>query len=268
MKHVDDLGDRIKEYESLSTSRKAFKGQPIIVRLDGKAFHTFTRGLQRPYDKNLTDLMVATMSHLVETYHAKLGYTQSDEITILFYEETDSKSQYIYDGRFQKLESLLAASASVFFNKNLATYLPSKVHASPIFDARAFVVPTLKDVYDCFLWRQLDATKNAVSMAAQSMFSHKALQGKHSREMQEMMFSEFGVNFNDYPYFFKRGTFAKRVSKEVTLTTEQLNRIPEEHREKAKTCIRSTIETFDDYLKKKPSTEDYMVWFSSFLHEG
>lgn len=256
-KENDILGDKMKAFEVPSTSRKAFKGQPIIVRLDGKSFHTFTRGLNRPYDINLSNLMIETTKFLVEKYHAKLGYVQSDEISILFYEESSSKSQYIFDGRFQKLESLLAAAASVYFNALLPTYIPSKKDQSPMFDARAFVVPTLEDAYECFLWRQLDATKNAVSMAAQSMFSHKSLQGKHSNEMQEMMFSEKGVNFNDYPFFFKRGTFVRRVTKEVTLTEDQLIKIPEKYRDNAKTCIRSIVESFDMWLKKRPEQEDY-----------
>lgn len=256
----DELGDRIKAFESLSTQRRAFKGQPIIVRLDGKAFHTFTKGVNKPYDEGLTRMMVETTKHLVKTYHANLGYTQSDEITLMFYVESHSQSDYIFGGRFQKLESLLAASASVYFNKLIPVYLPSKMNASPVFDARAFVVPTMADAYDCFLWRQLDATKNAVSMAAHTYFSHKSLQGKHSKEMQEMLFSQNGINFNDYPFFFKRGTFAQRVSKEVTLTEEQLAKIPEQYRDQASTCIRSVVEEFDMWLAKKPDDETYAIF--------
>ena len=126
-KVIDYLGDRIKSYESLSTSRKAFVGQPIIVRLDGKAFHTFTKGLEKPFDANLTRMMTLTMDHLVEKFHAKLGFSQSDEINVLFYEPSGSQSEYIFGGRFQKLESLLAASASVYFASLIPEYLPSKI---------------------------------------------------------------------------------------------------------------------------------------------
>jgi len=253
----DELGDRIKSYESLSTRRQAFKGQPIIVRLDGKAFHTFTKGVKKPYDDGLSSMMIETMKYLVDAFQANLGYCQSDEITLLFYIDRDSKAEYIYGGRFQKLESLLAASTSVYFNKLIPGYLPSKITESPVFDARAFVVPTLEDAYDCFLWRQLDATKNAVSMAAHAYFTHKELHGKHSNEMQEMLFANFGINFNDYPYFFKRGTFAYRERKEITLTDEQLINIPEKFREQAKTCIRSVVTATDIYLPKRPEQHDY-----------
>lgn len=205
------LGDRMKSYEALSTSRKAFKGQPLVVRLDGKSFHTFTKGLQRPYDIRLTTLMQLVTTALVDRFQALVGYTQSDEITLVWYVKTDDAKEYPFDGRFQKLESLTAAYATAVFNKELAASIPEKADQTPIFDARAFVVPTLREAYHAVLWRQQDATKNAISMAAHAHFSHKSLQGLHGPEMQEKLFAEKGINFNDYPYFFKRGSFVKRV---------------------------------------------------------
>jgi tRNA(His) guanylyltransferase len=205
------LGDRMKSYEALSTSRKAFKGQPLVVRLDGKSFHTFTKGLQRPYDIRLTTLMQLVTTALVDRFQALVGYTQSDEITLVWYVKIDDTKEYPFDGRFQKLESLTAAYATAVFNKELAASIPEKADQTPIFDARAFVVPTLREAYHAVLWRQQDATKNAISMAAHAHFSHKSLQGLHGPEMQEKLFAEKGINFNDYPYFFKRGSFVKRV---------------------------------------------------------
>lgn len=204
------LGDRMKSYEQPSTSRKAFKGQPLIVRLDGKSFHTWTKGLQRPYDQRLSDLMVEVTSSLVERFQAKVGYTQSDEITLVWYVQPHETAEYPFDGRFQKLESLTAAYASVQFNFMVPSYLPEKADSLAIFDSRAFVVPTIKEAYHAILWRQQDATKNAISMAAHTYFSHKSLQGMHGPEMQERLWTEKGINFNDYPSFFKRGTFVKR----------------------------------------------------------
>ncbi len=208
----DSFGTRMKSYESLSTSRKAFKGQPIIARLDGSNFHAFTKGLQRPYDKRLSDLMVRTGASLLERFQANVMYTQSDEITLSWFVDSTSNTEYPFGGRLQKMESLMAAFASVAFNKLLEAYLPEKKFESPIFDCRAFVVPNLLEAYHEILWRQQDCTKNAISMAAQSMFSHKSLQGQNGSVMQERMFSECGVNFNDYPAFFRRGTFVRRVS--------------------------------------------------------
>lgn len=231
MTDKDSIGDRMKGYEALSTSRKAFKGQPLIVRLDGSSFHKFTKGMQRPFDSALSELMIETMRALVERYQANIGYTQSDEISLGWYIETDSSKEFDFGGRFQKFESELAAWCSVKFNDLLRkSKYADKASMLPYFDARAFVVPNLLEAYHAFLWRQQDCTKNAISMAAQSMFSHKQLQGKHGPEMQEMMFKEHGVNFNDYPAFFKRGTFARREVVEKVLSEAELSKIPEQHR--------------------------------------
>lgn len=245
----DDLGDRLKGYESASTSRRAFKGQPLIVRLDGKAFHTFTKGLKRPYDERLSQLMTETMVHLVDIFNATVGYTQSDEITLVFLSEPHHAGELLYNGRLQKIESLTAATATAFFNRKLPTVLPEKATALPVFDSRAFVVPNVQEAYHVLLWRQQDATKNAISMAAQSMFEHSELQGKHGPEMQEMMFQK-GVNFNDYPPFFKRGTFAKRITRLKHLSAEVLARIPEKHRPVGP-VERRAVETFDCWLSKE-----------------
>lgn len=246
---LDSLGDRMKLYEQPTTTRRAFKGQPIVARLDGKAFHTFCRGLARPYDQRLCDLMQATMVDLVEHYQAAVGYTQSDEITLAWYVAADDVGDYPFAGRLQKIESLMAARATAIFGRLLPQHLPEKAQAVALFDCRAFVVPSLTEAYNAILWRQQDATKNAISMAAQSMFSHKQLQGKSCAEMQEMMFAGHGVNFNDYPPRFKRGVFARRVREERTLTPEQLARIPEQHRPTGP-VTRSFVDTLDIWLGK------------------
>lgn len=246
------IGDRIKAYEEPSTSRKAFKGQPLVARLDGKSFHTFTKGLARPYDVRLSNLMIATMVELVDRFNANVGYVQSDEITLVWLTTPDSTVELPFAGRFQKLESLLAGFCSAFFTKKLTEYLPEKSNAIPYFDCRAFVVPNIQEAYHAVLWRQQDCTKNAISMAAQSMFSHKQLQGRSGPEMQELMWKEKGVNFNDYPAFFKRGTFARRVKEERWLTQEQLDKIPAERRPTGP-VLRSFIDTVDIWLTKQPN---------------
>lgn len=219
-----DLGDRMKMYESVSTSRKAFKGQPLMARLDGRSFHTFTKGLPRPYDGRLTELMIETTKHLVSEFQANIGYVQSDEISLSWYVPVESKSEYIFDGRFQKLESVLAASASVFFNRNLFK-IPEKEHLSPIFDCRAWVVPSLNEVVDTFVWRQQDCQKNAISMAAHSMFSFSEVQGLNGKQMKEKMFSERGVNFSNYPEFFKDGTFVKKTKQNIPLNPDIVEKL-------------------------------------------
>ena len=119
----------------------------------------------------------------------------------------------------------------------------------PCFDCRTFVVPTLTEACNTVLWRQRDAVKNAISMAAQSMFSHKRLQHKSGPQMQEMMHTEKGVNFNDFPAPFKRGMFARRVKSLRVLSEQELSKIPEKHRLTGP-VERSSIELVDIWLAK------------------
>jgi hypothetical protein len=140
----DPLGDRMKEYEMAEAGRRALPGLPTLARLDGKAFHTFTKGLERPYDGRLHALMDATTRHLVKESGALVGYTQSDEISLLFYAATPRAEPFL-GGRFQKLTSILAAMATAFFNRQLAQALPEKAERLPIFDCRAWVVPSLEE---------------------------------------------------------------------------------------------------------------------------
>lgn len=245
------LGDRMKMYETPSTSRKAFKGQPLIARLDGRSFHTFCKGLKRPYDERLSTLMQDTMRFLIDRFQPRVGYVQSDEITLMWHCPVEGTLEFPFDGRFQKLDSLLAAAASVYFTMQLPIVLPEKAGLMASFDCRSFVVPTRQEAYHAFLWRQQDATKNAISMAAQSMFSHKSLQGLHGPEMQEKMWAERGVNFNDYPAFFKRGTFGRRVKIMRDMTQEDCERIPSEFWPKSGQIERSIIELFDCWLSRE-----------------
>lgn len=231
---LDDLGDRMKLYESAEAGRRLMPLLPALARLDGRAFHTFTRGMRRPYDERLSRAMVATTMFLVEETNAIVGYTQSDEITLCWH-STDPKSQIFFDGRIQKMCSVLAAMCSAKFASVFEDRFcdePERVAQAgskpPVFDCRVWNVPTAEEAANVFLWRELDATKNAVQMAAQSIFSHKELQGKNGAEMQEMLFAK-GINFNDYPAFFKRGTFVRRVVVKKKLSTDELDSLPPKH---------------------------------------
>lgn len=224
----DEMGDRLKEIEMAEAGRKSLKSLPVISRLDGNNFSKFTLDLARPYDKRLSDLMIATTVYLVKETSATCGYTQSDEITLSWYAE-DYKCQIWFDGRFQKITSVLAAKCSVFFNKHLAEFIPEKAGCSPVFDCRTFQVPTLAEGANFFLWRELDATKNAISMAARHYFDHAELHKKIGSEMQEMLFSKHGINFNDYPNFFRRGSYVRRENITRKLTPKELDELPEKH---------------------------------------
>lgn len=223
----EDLGDRMKGYESAEAGRRFMDQLPICARIDGKGFARFTRVLKRPYDERLSQLMIATTVFLVEETSALAGYTQSDEISLLWY-QADPTSQVYLDRRIQKLTSILASMATAKFNAGLAEALPEKAGALALFDCRVWALPNKDEAANTFLWRERDASKNSVNMAARALYSHAELQEKSGSEMQELLFQK-GVNWNDYPAFFKRGTFVLRRSENRRLTEAELAVLPPRH---------------------------------------
>lgn len=226
-KTKDQFGDRMKMYENATCGIKMLPLVPIIARLDGKGFSNFTRGLKRPYDERLSKLMIETTKYLVKETNANCGYTQSDEITLVWYVE-DMRSQIYFGGRFFKMVSDLSAMASVFFNRNLEDYLPEKKNKMPRFDCRVYNVPNPIEAVNAFLWREKDATKNSVSMAASEYYSHNFLMNKNGSEKQELLFQK-GINWNDYPTFFKRGTYIQRKRVFSKFTSDELENLPAKH---------------------------------------
>ena len=241
---MDALGDRMKEYEAAETMRRFMPLCPIYARIDGRSFSRFTRGMERPFDEAMSNAMIETAKHLVDATHARIGYTQSDEISLVWLVE--DKSAPLFGGKVQKTVSLLAGMATAAFTRAiLAGPHADRAERLPHFDARVFSLPNKAEACNALLWRELDAAKNAVSMAACAYYSHKALQGKNGSEKQEMLFAK-GVNFNDYPAFFKRGTFVRRVTSVRTLTHNELIAIPAKHRpDVGETFLRSSVETID-----------------------
>ena len=223
----DSLGDRMKAYENQTCGIRLIPRIPVIARLDGKGFSKFTKGLKRPYDERLSKLMIETTKYLVKETNANCGYTQSDEITLMWYTDKIDASIY-FDGRLFKMLTDLSAMSSVFFNRKLSEYLPEKADKMPRFDARVYNVPTLDEAMNSFLWREQDATKNSITMAASAYYSHKELHGKNGSEKQEMLFQK-GVNWNDYPTFFKRGTYVQRKRVLTPFTAEEIERLPAKH---------------------------------------
>ena len=224
----DALGDRMKMYEGMEAARRLMPGLPVMARLDGRSFHTFTRGMPRPYHAPMSQAMIETARYLVTETHSAFAYTQSDEITLGFWNE-DPKSQMLFDGRIQKLTSVLASLASVKFNQEVLARMPDKAHLLPVFDARVWSLPTLDEMANAVLWRSLDCTKNAITMAASAYYSHKELHGKSSADKHQLL-HEKGVNFVNYPAFFKDGTLLRRELVERELSPAELSRIPEKHR--------------------------------------
>jgi tRNA(His) 5'-end guanylyltransferase len=200
---------------------------PVIIRLDGNNFSTWTKGLVKPFDERLTDLMVETTKMLVKETNAVMGYTQSDEITLILY-SGDKESSIYQDGKKQKILSKLTGKCVTFFNENRKIYLPEYDKLAN-FDCRIYQVPTLSDAAAQLLWRENDATKNSISMLAQSLFSHNSLQKLNGNELQDKMMLEKNVNWNDLPVKFKRGTYVKRVKTSKEFTKEELDSLPEKH---------------------------------------
>ena len=201
----DSLGDRMKEYEARYAPR-LMPLLPTFARLDGKAFHSFTHGLKRPYDEGLLRLMRGATRELLDERRAIHGYTQSDEITLLFYTH-DSRTQLYFDGKIQKMVSVLASLATSSFQDGLPGEIPSKVdyYPRPVFDCRVWQVPTLCEAANAVLWREMDATRNSLQMVARSHYSHKALIGKATPELHDLLHAK-GDNWDAYPDAFKRGS--------------------------------------------------------------
>lgn len=229
MSAKDALGDRCKQFEAVEAARRAMPGIPLLARLDGRAFHTFTRGLNRPFDERFGRCMVETTRSLVEDLHALIGYTQSDEITLLWWVPSRGPQSYPFDGRFQKLASVSAGIASAAFARLASEHLPEKSRSLPSFDARVWQVPTREDALDVFVWREDDATKNSLSMAARAHYGHSELHGKACAQLHDLLHAR-GVNWNDYPGRYKRGVYLRRETYQRVYTPEQLARIPERHR--------------------------------------
>ncbi len=196
---------RMKENYENRSRHYLLRRTPVIIRIDGKAFHTYTRHLTKPFDTGLINDMRQTTLYLCENIQgAKLGYTQSDEISILVTDYDNLKTDAWFDYNIQKMCSISASLATGIFNQ-----LRNNQKSLAFFDARAFNVPR-EEVANYFLARQKDAVKNSISMLAQSLYPHKELDKKNQSDMQEMCFQK-GHNWNDLDYSKKRGSTIIKV---------------------------------------------------------
>lgn len=187
MKHLDALGDRMKSYERACCGDKSLPGLPVCVRIDGKCFSKFTHDLARPYEEGFHKAMCSTMLNLMKESAAVVGYTQSDEITLILWNKGNPSSQIFFDGKIKKIVSVLSSMATHYFAEALKEHLPQKAGKPAFFDCRAWQVPTPEEAVNVLVWRELDATKNSISMAAQHYFSHTELMNKNCSEMQDML---------------------------------------------------------------------------------
>lgn len=202
----NSLGDRMKaDYENRTRfllPRRTY----TLIRVDGKNFHRYTRGCARPYDTGLMDDMDTAALALCENITgAQLAFVQSDEISVLLTDFGSPQAEAWFKGSVQKLASLSASLATAHFNAARMRRAAGQSQEVAGFDSRAFTIPDATEVENYFLWRQQDAARNSVSMTAQAHFPHERLQGKSADQMQEMLWSEKGLNWNDLPGGFKRG---------------------------------------------------------------
>jgi len=225
----DEFGSRMKTYEAQETERYFLPLLPIYARLDGRSFHTFTKGMERPFDARFSATMEGVVRFLVEETHAVVGYTQSDEISLCWI-VPDYKSEAFFNRRIFKLTSVLSGLASAKFNQSAMVHWPEKVVKQvPCFDCRVYTLPNEVELMNCFLWREQDAVKNSITMAASAYYSHKELHLKNGKQKQEMLFAK-GINFNDYPDYFKRGIYVRRETQEEELDEATRMKIPEAKR--------------------------------------
>jgi tRNA(His) guanylyltransferase len=209
----DEFGDRMKAYEARETERRLDSLLPVYARIDGRSFSRFTRGLARPFDPRMTQAMINTTCHLVEKTNASIGYTQSDEISLIW-ESKNELSQMFFNGKIQKLVSVLASMATVAFNYNVfnsgCPEFKQYTDRLPHFDARVFGLPSRDEGANAFLWREKDATRNAVQMVAHTHFSPRQLHGVGVNKMKDMLW-DICIHMTDFPDTFTRGSFVRRV---------------------------------------------------------
>lgn len=225
MSFNDELGTRMKTNYEKIPQIKLMRRTPVAIRIDGKAFHTFTRGFKRPFDPILISSMQETMKYLCENIQGcVLGYTQSDEITLILQDYKTHETEAWFNYEVQKMCSISASMATMKFNKvfseiascfvnenedddhlcNYCDVLLRAVDKGAQFDSRCFNIPK-EEVTNLLLWRQLDAARNSVQMVGRTYFSHKELNGKNNSQIQDMLI-EKGVNWNDFPTHQKRGS--------------------------------------------------------------
>lgn len=211
----DPLGDRLKgEFES-QTRLLLPRQTHTIIRLDGKAFHTYTRGLTRPFDARLHANLVDAAAFLCEQVSgAAFAYVQSDEVSLLVTDLAKPGTQPWYGGNVQKLASVTASILTAKFNELQCTLLSGKL---AFFDSRVFTIPERDDVVDYFQWRYLDAWRNAISSLASTHFSPKQLHEK-SHATRLAMLAERGVNVAALDPRFKCGSIVEPVTRETTVT--------------------------------------------------
>lgn len=238
----DELGKRMKEYYEQVPKTRLVRRTPVAIRIDGKAFHSFTKGFVRPFDNVLINAMQRTMKYLCENVQGcVLGYHQSDEITLILVDYKKLTSEAFFDYEVQKICSITASMATMAFNKFFAEEVKRfdycitreangdlnkeqfdqlsvyhrAVDKGAMFDARCFNIPK-EEVCNLIYWRQIDASRNSIQMVGQANFSHKELQDKTCNMIQDMLMTQKNINWNDLPTYQKRGSCCIKSNSSTT----------------------------------------------------
>lgn len=251
MANKDSLGDRMKENYEGRFKFKLMRRTPVIIRIDGRAFHTWTRGFNKPFDKVLSNAMDKTMKQLCENIQGCVfGYTQSDEVTLVLNDYKKLESSAWFDNEVQKICSVAASMATMYFNRNFSDEVQSfyswvyfndydinekfpkenrymvsdskkavdligvyqKKVFTALFDARCFNIPE-SEVTNCIIWRQQDCSRNSIEMVGRTYFSDKELFKKNCSNIQDMLMEKHNVNWNDFPTRYKRGCACYKMNR-------------------------------------------------------
>ncbi len=243
----DEFGDRMKLYESEGTSSRLDLELPICIRIDGRSFSKFTQSYKKPFDQRISNAMRAACYALVEETNARIGYVQSDEISLIVM--ANEGGSVLFDGKAHKLNSVLASHASVHFQTALMREDPEVREAAlagkmklPSFDCRVWNLPSRDEAANAILWRAQDARRNSISSTCRSLFSAKQMHKKSQRDMLEMIASK-GVDFEgDFSVEDRQGVYYQRVLKRVPIDQETWDGIPEHKRPDSREVMRSSIE--------------------------
>lgn len=247
----DELGIRMKEFYEQIPKTRLMRRTPVAIRIDGKAFHTFTKGFQKPFDEILIKSMQETMLYLCKNIQGCVfGYTQSDEITLILQDYKELTTDAWFNYEVQKMCSIAASMATMAFNKffaqevfkwgfktfgyewceggtnnpeivnspewKLSNIYHEAIEKGAMFDTRCFNIPK-EEVCNLIYWRQLDATHNSIQMVGQANFSHRELQGKSCSMIQDMLMTQKSINWNDFPIYQKRGSACRKIEQEVNI---------------------------------------------------
>lgn len=209
----DSLGDRMKAYEDV-LRHKLMRRTPVIIRLDGKAFHTWTKGLDRPHDDTFISIMANVTQYVCENVQgAVFGYCQSDEISILLRDYDNINTCSWFDSNIQKMVSISASLATAKFNALAVEAFDDKPLA--LFDSRVFNLPK-DEVVNYFIWRQQDAVRNSIRSVATHYLGHKKCHGLNNSQVQDLLMQmDVPVNWNDLPIHKKRGFAYNGITKMI-----------------------------------------------------